>query len=104
MGEQLGITPEQIDKLFKYANGEIVDGEFTTNYDAATKLEDVTQQYKGKYNVPEDAVENYAYKITLREDLKWHDGTPIDADDFVYTMQELCLWKNPVSLQKVKSG
>ena len=28
MGEQLGITPEQIDKLFKYANGEITEGEF----------------------------------------------------------------------------
>lgn len=28
MGEQLGITPEQIDELFKYANGEITEGEF----------------------------------------------------------------------------
>ena len=28
MGEQLGITPEQIDKLFKYANSEITEGEF----------------------------------------------------------------------------
>lgn len=28
MGEQLGITAEQIDKLFKYANGEITEGEF----------------------------------------------------------------------------
>ena len=74
---------------FKFdSEGNIIDGEFTTNYDAATKLEDITQSYAGKYNVPEDATENYAYKITLREDLKWHDGTPIDADDFVYSMQE----------------
>ena len=30
----------------------------------------------------------YAWKITLREDLKWDDGTPIDATDFVYTMEQ----------------
>lgn len=28
MGSQLGVTPEQIDKLFKYANGEITQEEF----------------------------------------------------------------------------
>ena len=28
MGAQLGITPEQIDNLFKYANGEITQEEF----------------------------------------------------------------------------
>ena len=28
MGAQLGITPEQIDNLFKYANGEITESEF----------------------------------------------------------------------------
>ena len=28
MGAQLGVTPEQIDNLFKYANGEITESEF----------------------------------------------------------------------------
>lgn len=28
MGAQLGITPEQIDNLFKFANGEITESEF----------------------------------------------------------------------------
>lgn len=28
IGEQLGITPKQIDNLFKYANGEITESEF----------------------------------------------------------------------------
>lgn len=28
MGTQLGITPDQIDNLFKFANGEITQGEF----------------------------------------------------------------------------
>lgn len=29
-----------------------------------------------------------AYKITLRQDLKWDDGTAINADSFIYSMQE----------------
>jgi len=74
---------------FKYdANGEIVPGEFVMKYDAATKLEDVSADYVGdKWGVPEGA-KGYAYKITLREDLKWDDGTAIKAEDFVYTMKE----------------
>lgn len=68
----------------------IVDGQFVINYEAATKLEDVTKEYAGnaKYSVPADATDYYAYKITLREDLMWNDGTPIKAEDFVYTMKE----------------
>ena len=56
----------------------------------------------GLYNVPalldrdgdgveESLIQNgdgYAYRITLREDLKWDDGTPIKAQDFVYSMKE----------------
>ena len=67
----------------------IVQGDFSVEYDGATKLEDVTTTYAGneKYAVPADATEGYAYKITLRDDLKWDDGTPIKADDFVYSMK-----------------
>ncbi len=74
---------------FKFDDkGEIVPGEFVMKYDAATKLEDVSADYVGdKWGVPEDA-KGYAYKITLREDLKWDDGTAIKAEDFVYTMKE----------------
>ena len=57
-------------------------------YSAATALEDVTEDYIGEeWRIPEGATAR-AYKITLREDLKWDDGTPIDASDFVYTMKE----------------
>ncbi len=74
---------------FKYdENGEIIPGEFEIKYSAATKLEDVSAQYVGdKWGVPADG-KGYAYKITLREDLKWENGDPIKAEDFVYTMQE----------------
>ena len=74
---------------FKFdENGEIVPGEFEVEYSAATKLEDVSAQYVGtKWGVPEGG-KGYAYKITLREDLKWENGDPIKAEDFVYTMME----------------
>ena len=74
---------------FKYdEKGEILPGEFVMEYSAATNLEDVTEDYIGEeWGIPEGATAR-AYKITLREDLKWDDGTPIDASDFVYTMQE----------------
>lgn len=70
------------------ANGEIVPGGFDVEYSAATNLEDVTSTYAGDYGVPAGATSAYAYKITLRDDLKWDDGTPIAAADFVYSMKE----------------
>ena len=74
---------------FKFdANGEIIPGQFEVQYDGAEKLEDVTSDYAGSYAVPADATEQYAYKITLRDTLKWDDGTAITAEDFVYTMKE----------------
>lgn len=74
---------------FKFdENGEIIPGEYVMEYAAATKLEDVTAEYVGEeWNIPEGATDR-AYKITLREDLKWDDGTEIKAEDFVYTMKE----------------
>ena len=74
---------------FKFdADGEIVDGDFTVKYAAATKLEDVTADYVGeKWGIAEGASAQ-AYKITLRQDLAWENGDPIDANDFVYTMKE----------------
>lgn len=76
---------------FDYAydsDGNVVPGGFTVNYSAATKLEDVTDEYAGKYGVQEDATSGQAFRITLRNDLKWDDGTPIDAEDFVFTMEQ----------------
>ena len=74
------------------ADGKPLDGEFVVDYDGATALEDISDVYAGNdtYAVPADAEkgDGYAYKITLREDLKWDDGTPIKAKDFVYTMKQ----------------
>ena len=69
----------------------IVPGAYTTNYSAATKLEDVTSTVDAKwgYTDAQKAEGGYAWKITLRDDLKWDDGTAIKAADFVYSMKQL---------------
>ena len=73
---------------FKFdADGKIVTGDFVVKYEAATKLEDVTAAYAEAWGLPADG-KGYAYKITLREDLKWENGDPIKAEDFVYTMEQ----------------
>ena len=69
----------------------IVAGAYTTNYSAATKLEDVTSSVDAKWGYTDEqkAEGGYAWKITLRDDLKWDDGTAITAADFEYSMQQL---------------
>lgn len=49
---------------------------------------DVTDQYIGKFGLAEGA-KNQAYVVNLREDLKWQDGTPITAADFVESAKRL---------------
>ncbi len=68
----------------------IVSGGYTTNYSAATKLEDVTSTVDAKWGYTDEqkAKGGFAWKITLRSDLKWDDGTEIHAADFVYSMKE----------------
>ena len=67
----------------------IVPGAFTVNYSAATKLEDVTSTVDAKWGYTDEQKTEggYAWKITLRNDLKWDDGTPITAADFEYSMK-----------------
>ena len=70
--------------------GAIVEGAYTTNFSAATKLEDVTSKVDKKWGYTDEQKKEggYAWKITLRKDLKWDDGTAITAEDFVYSMQQ----------------
>ena len=60
---------------------------------AAKFPEDVTAQYVGKYGLEEGA-KNRAWKITLRSDLKWQDGTAITAEDFIQSAERLL---NPIA-------
>ena len=69
----------------------LVAGAYTTNYSAATMLEDVTSKVDAKWGYTDAQKEEggYAWKITLRDDLKWDDGSAITAADFEYSMKEL---------------
>ncbi len=69
----------------------IVPGAYSVHYSAATKLEDVTADVDAKwgYTASQRAEGGYAWKITLRDDLKWDDGTPITAADFVWSMKQM---------------
>ena len=73
---------------FKYdSKGDIIDGEFEVKYDFATALQDVTDVYGEEYGLDPNTP-NHVWKITIRNDGKWDDGTPIKAQDFVYSMKE----------------
>ena len=51
--------------------------------------EDVTADYAGTYGIPSDAQGSFAYRILLRSDACWEDGSPITAEDFVFSIQKL---------------
>lgn len=71
---------------------------------------DVTGEYAGDsaYGVPAEAVRGYAFRIDLNENACWEDGTPITADDFLFTMEQL--WKtgknydNLANAEAIRSG
>jgi len=68
-------------------------------YEMATSVTDVTAEHQDdleKYAVvlPEgqtaaDTTEGYVFEIKLNENAKWEDGTVINADTYIYSMQQL---------------
>ena len=74
-------------------------GEYQWIFVAATDIKDVTADHQDdltKYNVvlPEgktaaDITEDYVFEISLREGMVWEDGTVINADTYIYSMQQL---------------
>ena len=75
------------------------NGVYQWVYEMATKITDVTAANKGdltKYGVtlPEgQTVENtesgFVFEIALNPNAKWENGTPITADDYIYSMEQL---------------
>ena len=66
------------------------DAQYEIIPELATEMPvDVTDEYAGNetYGVPEDGV-GYAWKVTIRQDAVWEDGTPITVDDFEYSLQQ----------------
>ena len=68
------------------------DGAYTWAYEMATAIEDytpnATAEELAKWGI-EEGETNRMYKISLNPDAKWADGTPINADTYVYSMEQL---------------
>lgn len=64
-------------------------------FEGATGLEDVTATYEDreKWLTPDAdgnlPTEKMIWKIELNPDAKWADGTPINADTYIYSMQQM---------------
>ena len=92
--------------LFSYQSGSLwvaapLDSENGIMYFAlqdATSVTDVTASHQDdlvKFGVnlqpgktAETTTEGFVREIKIREDLCWEDGTPINADTFIYSMQQ----------------
>lgn len=74
-------------------------GEYQWTFEMATSIQDVTAENQEDleiYNVtlpegqtPETTQAGYVYEIRLNRQAKWEDGTPINADSYIYSMQQL---------------
>ncbi|MDE7298775.1 MAG: hypothetical protein K2N94_08085 [Lachnospiraceae bacterium] len=59
---------------------------------AAEMPVDVTEEVKTahpEFGIPASATAGYAYRIALNPNARWEDGTPINADTYVYSMRAL---------------
>ncbi len=75
------------------------EGVYQWVYKAAESITDVTAEHKDdltKYKVTlpsgqsaDNTQEGYVFEIKLNPDMKWQDGTPINADTYVYSMKAL---------------
>ncbi len=89
------------DTILSYVSTPLADmtikdsetGEYQWIFVAAEDIIDVTAEHQDdlvKYGCAEtDATSGYVYEIKLRPEMKWEDGTPINADTYIYSMQQL---------------
>lgn len=68
--------------LYAFDYNETMDGYDLVPLAAAEYPEDVTADYVGEEWGIEEGETARAWKIKIREDLQWEDGTPISAQDF----------------------
>ena len=88
--------------LYEYALNDTKDGYKAVCEMAEAFPEDVTAEYAGKspYHVPAGADSGYAWKIKLRKDPCWDNGTPIDAATYEYSLKQFL---NP-QMKNYRSG
>ena len=76
------------DSFYVFVPNATLDGEAIVPSMAADYPEDVTSEYVGSYGIKAGETAK-AFKIRLREDLVWEDGTPINADTYMYSYKEM---------------
>ncbi len=76
------------DGFYVFDYNETMDGYSMVPGMAVGEPVDVTADYVGQFGIEEGDTAK-AYIINLREDLKWEDGTPITAHDFVESAKRL---------------
>ena len=89
------------EKILQYLQTPFVDlsikdtatNEYQWIFLAVTDIRDVTSSNQAdlaKYGCDvTTATEGYVYEFSLQPDMAWEDGTPIDADTYIYSMQAL---------------
>lgn len=81
-------TPELINPVFASIND--VDLDITrlvySGLLRVDKRQRIVPDIAASYTVSED---NRTYTFTMREDVVWHDGEPLTADDVVYTIETI---------------
>lgn len=85
---QIGPNPETLDPALNSA----VDGGnmLITLFETLLIIDENNEVKPGqaeKWDVSEDGLK---WTFTMRDDLKWSDGTKLDAKDFEYTMKRIC--------------
>ena len=80
--------------FYTFDYNETLDGYKIVPDMATAEPVDVTAEYVGEQWGIAEGDTAKAWKITLRQDIKWEDGTPINANDFVESAKRLL---NPVA-------
>lgn len=75
--------------LYTFDYNEDMDGYIMRPEMAAGEPVDVSANYVGEQWGIAEGETARAWMIPLRNDMKWNDGTPIDANDFVWSYREL---------------
>jgi len=74
--------------LYTFDFNEDATGWAVTPEMAVGAAEDVTAEYVGQFGI-EEGETHKAYKFTLNPAACWEDGTPINADTYIYSCQQL---------------
>lgn len=84
---QVGTEPDSIDPVLNTS----VDGSIYIEhiFEGLTKLDKDGNLVNGQAKDIQISDDGLTYTVTLRDDIKWSDGEPVTAQDFVYGWQHL---------------